>query len=88
MCSSEQIVPSTIVLNSVEHSKVELEPADSSKDKRINCTFESIFSIDLDKNVLGIRINNISESEVRLSKMLLELDSSYEIMYDNIVLPS
>ena len=54
----------------------------------ITCSFESVFAIESGKNVLAVRLKNGSEKPIRVSKLLLGLDESYKVVFNNRILPN
>ena len=54
--------------------------------KSITCSFELNFSLESGKNILAIRLSNSSDKPAKISKLLLGLDESYKLIYDNKIL--
>ena len=77
-----------IELVSVKPLKHEKIVAMKLKYPAISCTFESIFYLENGVNILAIRLSNSSETPVKVSKLLLGLDESYEVTFAGHTLPN
>jgi len=77
-----------VELVSVEPLKHEKAVTTKVEYPAISCTFESIFNLEKGMNILAMRLSNSSEVPVKVSKLLIGLDESYEVRFNGQILPN